>query len=304
MPDEIRLLTLDERVYFALMFCPEIEELREICQPSVASALQDSDKVHRINVLLSAHGVPVLSTELEDEQIEALRTGQPPAHHRPKIKIYSKGVLGDRDGERLNELFNSGKFVQIGDTTPRPMSTWCLEVGPEDQKDLEEIHSRWVKSRICVLVETIDGAFWVTPETTKPGSNTQNYTVVNSSSAHVPNRSPVLRGTVVNSDHKRGGNWRDALDEMILRKPELGFVHLILNHYLQPAHVQLLHHAQLGSKVLLLIYQGVLYRVVGISSSGMLLLTRKLTQGLVYETTVPFLDVMRHPSTVWKQKDE
>ncbi len=303
MLEEPRLLELEERINLALMYNDQIEELHDVCYPSVKLAMRDSDKVHRIMVLLSQHKVPVMSTELTEEQAEALRTGAKPTSNRPKIRVHYHGVLGDKDGKLLNELFNLGTFTQVGDSTPRPMSTWCLAV-PEDKGfQLETVHRAWTKSRICLLVETGEGFFWVTPNPVNPHGTTQHYTVAQSSEAIAPNRPPLQRGSVIAGETARSADWRDAMDELILRKPELGFVHLILSYLLQPAHVQLINQSQIGNKVLMLIYQGVMYRVVGITNSGMLLLTRRLDQGLVYETTISFLDVVRHSSTIWKQKD-
>lgn len=303
MLDEVRLLTLEERVNLALMYDDQIKELHDVCYPSVDLAMRDSVKVHRMMVLLSQHKVPVMSTELTEEQSEALRTGVKPVSKRPKIKVHYHGVLGEKDGTLLNELFNQGKFEQIGDPTPRPMSIWRLTVDSKVGFKLETVHRAWTKSRICLLVEAEGQFYWVTPNAVDSGSCVQTYSVAKSSETSTPTRSPLNRGTLVAGEVGRSADWRDALDEMILREPELGYVHLILNHYLQPAHVQLLNNTQINQQVLYLIYQGVMYRVVGITGSGMLLLTRRLDQGLVYEHTVPFLDVVRHSSTIWKRKD-
>lgn len=74
---EIRLLALEERLLLALNYFKS-QELDDLCIPSVSQALADPVKVHRINEVLTTTRVPVLSSELNEDQLETLRTGKPP----------------------------------------------------------------------------------------------------------------------------------------------------------------------------------------------------------------------------------
>lgn len=298
MLDEIRLLSLDERVSYGLLY-KHIPELTDLCVPCVREALRDHDKVHQINLLLSEHEIPIMSTELQPDQLEALRTGIRPLNATFQIKLNYSGVMSEEDGQSLTRLFNNGEFTRVGDPTPRPLSTWQLRV-PEDQAaELERVHALWNKSRICVLVETHDGMYWVTPDTVHTDTNYQNYVVTESSSARSGNK--VV--TPITSDiNKRYGQWREVLEELVIEKPELGFVHFLLTHFLQPMDIQLLNQS-VKQTALLVTYRGIEFRIVGMSSSGMLLLTQRLEQGVVYETTVPFIVVAKEAGTTWRQKE-
>lgn len=298
MLDEIRLLSLDERVSYGLLY-KDIPELTDLCAPTVREALLDHDKVHRINTLLGDHQVPVMSTELQPDQLEALRTGIRPANACSKIKLNYSGVLLEEDGKVLTDLFNEGEFTQIGDPTPRPMSTWRLSVPPRHAQLLEDTHRTWAKTRISILVETHEGVFWVSPDPVQEGTASQNYVVVSSSASRSLNKAVVPISSDVN---KRYGQWRDVLEEMVVRRPDLGFVHFMLTHFLQPVDSQLLN-SSVKTTALLVTYRGVQFRVVGMSASGMLLLSRKLEQHVVYETTVPFIVVAKDASTVWQQRE-
>jgi len=292
--EEVRLLSLDERTLLALLYF-QIPELTEICKPDLAAAINDASKVHRITQLLHEHHIPTLSTELSEDQAFALQTGVRPEGFKPRIRLNYKGVLNDEDGERLEELFNEGSFVQLGQKTNRPMSTCRLSVSKEHAKELESIHERWLENRICILVDSAKGQHWATPDTLHKGKNHQDYVVVASSHMGPPRhpafRLPLDEKAVIIENHKPPVSWRDTLDELTIVRPELGFVQTMLNHYLQPAHVQLMHNDQMAGKVLLLTYKGVTYRVIGISIQGTLMLTTHLNQGLVYESTLPFRQV-------------
>jgi hypothetical protein len=301
--EEVRLLSLDERVLLALLYF-EIPELSEICKPNLSAAVNDAGKVHRITQLIHDFHVPTLSTELSEDQMHALKTGVRPDGFKPRIKLNYHGVLSEEDGNKLEDLFNEGKFVQLGQKTNRPMTTYRLTVSDEKAVELAEIHGRWLENRICILVDGSTGQYWVTPDTMHRKQNHQDYVVVPSShmapGKHHAIRPPVDEKAMITDVVKHlTPSWRESLDEMVLAKPELSFVQTMLNHFLQPAHVQLMHHDQLNGKVLLLTYQGVTYRVVGISAQGTLMVTTHLDQDLVYENTFPFRHVAREG--VWSQ---
>lgn len=294
--EEVRMLALDERVALALLYY-QIPELTEICRPSPTEAINDSDKVHRITQILHERQIPTLSTELTEEQITALATGVKPVLGKAKIKLNYNGVLDDEDGQRLEELFNEGEFAQLGQKTNRPMTTWRLTVDDTVAHELEQIHARWLNNRICILVDSQDGLYWATPDTRQLGTTYQNYIVVPSTTAAAP-RHPTFgtagssKAMVVDALKTPAPSWRDAVDEMVSRKPHLVFVQTMLDHYLQPAHVQLTHKSALDGKVLLLSYEGHTYRVIGITNQGTLQLSKHLNQGLVYDTTLPVRQVL------------
>lgn len=301
--EEVRLLSLDERVLLALLYF-EIPELTEICKPNMTAAINDAGKVHRITQLIHDHHVPTLSTELSEDQLFALKTGVRPDGFKPRIKLNYHGVLTDEDGAILEELFNKGNFVQLGQKTNRPMSTYRLTVPEEDAATLAHIHEKWLENRICILVDGSKGQHWVTPDTLHRAKNHQDYVAVPSSHMS-PTKHPAFRppqdntAMITELTKHLTPSWRETLDQMVIAKPELAFVETMLNHFLQPAHVQLMHREQLNGKVLLLTYQGVTYRVVGMSTQGTLMLTKHLNQDLVYETTLPFRQVVREG--VWSQ---
>ena len=294
--EEVRLLTLEERVLLALLYF-QIPELEEICKPDMVTAMKDASKVHRITQLIQDSHVPTLNTELTEDQFVALKTGRKPKGFKPKIKLNYTGVLSEKDGEKLEELFNVGTFIHQGQKTNRPLTTYRLMVPEEHVASLRRIHEKWLENRICILLEGEDGQCWITPDRLHTHTNTQDYVVVSAAHKLVDSRSEVFEETPRNPS-----SWRETLDEMVALRPSLGFVQLMLNHYLQPAHVQLMHHEQLEGKVLLLTYQGNTYRVTGITSQGTLMLTTHLHQGLVYEHTLPFRLVAHEGE--WSQRLE
>lgn len=293
--EEVRLLSLDERALLALLYY-QIPELTEICKPDLSSAINDAGKVHRITQLLHDNHIPSLSTELSEDQQFALKTGVRPEGFKPRIKLNYKDVLSDTDGARLEELFNLGSFVQLGQKTNRPMSTYRLTVPAEHGHELEGIHDRWLENRICILVDGAKGQYWVTPDTLHRHATHQDYVAVPASISPPPRSRPnriTVDGPALALDMSGPSppSWRDTLDELTTLRPELTFVQTMLNHYLQPAHVQLMNQEAIENKVLLLTYRDKTYRVTGITAQGTLMLTTHLNQGLVYETTLPFRQV-------------
>ena len=304
MFSQLRLLTLEERISLALMFF-EISELQDLCRPSINEALRDPIKVHRINELLTEYRVAAISTELDEHQQEALRTGVKPVVARVPIRLSYAGVLEPEDGERLTELFNHGALERDGVVNHRPVSHMTLTVVDTVADELREIHDRWMKSRISIPMDCEEGAFWISPERTRKIGNTQHYTCVRSMS-QLPSRdvteypmttSPILVARQPDGDWNK--TWRRELDTMVRKNPDLAFVHFMLHHFLQPAHVQEIHRGQLKGKALGIMTGGHLYRVVGVTPHGTLQMTRNLNQELVYDTTVPFMDVYR--TCTWQE---
>lgn len=276
--EDLRLLSLEERVMLALMFY-EIPELDELPPESVKA------QAHAVEQWLDEHKVPTLSTGLTPEQAEALRTGVKPDPNKPRLYLNYKSVLSEADGRRLEELLNIGEFTQLGEKTNRPLSTYRLTVPDEFAAELQAIHERWLVSRICILLECPSGLFWLTPDTAHRNTNTQHYVVV-------PSVQTDRIHSPVEHPEKGSASWREVLEDLIARRPDLGFVQLMLHHYLQPAHVQLLHNSQLNDHMLLMTHHGTTYRVIGISMQGTLMLTTKINQGLVYDVTMPFVDIV------------
>ena len=299
MSIEIRLLTLEERVALALLFHP-IEELSALCKPSIAEALTDPVKVHRIHELLSAFRVPVVSTELDEDHREALATGQKPVRRRRPMKLGYAGVLSEEMGERLTELFNLGQLDRDGLNNKRPVIHFTLTVPEERVSDLIQIHAEWLKSRVSIPLESEWGDFWISPEHSRPESATQHFIAVPTvstqpirelSPALNPRNSDTLNNRYMSEDYRN--RWREVLDEMVREKPELSFVHFMLYHFLQPIHVQEIHRAQLKGKALGMEYRGTVYRVVGVTPHGTLQVTTRHNQCLLYEATFTFMDVAR-----------
>lgn len=181
---EIRLLALEERLLLATIYYKN-PELDVLCIPSIRSALSDPDRVHQINEILTQTRVPVLTSELSEEELETLRTGK---------RVAPKPARKQEDAP------------------PSPL--------PSEQ------------------------------------------------------------------------NWRDLLDEMVAKNPELDFVHFMLYHFLQPANIREIHRPLLKKSALGLHYKNKLYRVVGVTPFGTLQLTTALKQDLVYETTLPFTETL------------
>lgn len=298
---DIRLLTLEERVTLALLF-HQIDELEDLCKPSMAEALMDPVKVHRIHELLSDDRVPVVSSELSEEQHQALLTGTKPDQPQQPIVLGYAGVLGEEMGERLTELFNKGSLDRDGLNNKRPVIHFILTVAPEDREDLRRIHAEWLKTRVSIPLESPWGEFWISPEMTPVDSDSgkQHFIAVRATTSQ-PLRelapaldrrnASTLQGRYLAEEGRN--RWRDVLDRLVKDKPELSFVHFMLYHFLQPIHVQEIHKAQLNGKALGMEYEGVRYRIVGITPHGTLMATTHLNQALLYEKTFVFLDVVR-----------
>lgn len=301
----IRLLTIEERIGLALMF-ESIEELHALCTPSIQAALLDPVKVHRINELLTQYRIPVVSSELDDVQKEALATGKKPEIKRPPIKLGYVGVLRAGQGQRLVELFNLGTLERHGASNQRPMIHVKLIVPEELGPELQQIHEEWFKTRISIPMECEHGNFWISPEFTQRGRNYQHYTAVQAISAmpfqQLSSTCEVGQGSGHLTSDLYCVRWREVLDELVRKRPDLSFVHFMLYHFLQPLHIQEIHKPQLKGKALGVRFKDQEYRVVGITLHGTLLLTKQLDQGLYYDTTLSFLD-LAHTATWFEIED-